>query len=202
MSRLPDLYRLKPAFVAALDPLTERLARRGVHPDRVTDAGTALGLAGGAALAAGTVAPVAWFAVLPLQVARLAANAIDGRLARTTGASSAGGAVRNELSDRLGDLALLGGLAVVTPAAGATALVAVLLSEWAATLGWAVTGERRFVGPGGKPDRAVLVGLAAALAPLVGTTELAWTAWAVALLAVVATVRRLRAAAPMAEVAR
>lgn len=198
-----DLYRIKPAFVAVLEPLTARLAVRGVHPDRVTDMGMVLGVAAGGAMVAGAVAAPAWWAaVLPLQVARLAANAIDGRLARLTGTATGAGAVRNEVADRVGDLASLAGAAAVAPVAAVIATVVVLLGEWAATLDWALGGERRFVGPGGKPDRAVLLGLGAVVGVFVGGVAVEAACIAIAALAGIGLVVRLRAAAGTTEVAR
>lgn len=161
-----NLYALKPGFVRRLGRAVAIADRHDVTPDQVTALGAGLGVATGAAVAAGTVWPTVWLAVAPLAVARLAANAVDGQLARSTDASTSRGAVGNELADRVGDLAALAPLALVAPVTTAVLLVGLLVAEWAATLHWAVHGERRYAGPFGKPDRMVVLGagLAAAVA--------------------------------------
>lgn len=161
-----NLYALKPGFVRSLGRITTTAADRGITPDQVTAAGMILGAAAGAAVAVGTVTPLALLAVPPLVLARLAANAIDGQLARGHDQATPRGAVTNELADRIGDLATLAPLALVAPVTTAVLLVGLITAEWAATLDWAVHGTRRFVGPFGKPDRMVLlaVGAVAAMA--------------------------------------
>lgn len=159
-----NLYALKPWFVRRLGRTVALADRRGVTPDQVTALGAGLGVATGAAVAAGTVWPLAWVAVAPLAIARLAANAVDGQLARGTGAATRRGAVANELADRVGDLAALAPLALVAPLATAVLLVALLLAEWASALHWAVHHERRYAGPFGKPDRMVVLALGLAVA--------------------------------------
>lgn len=181
-----NLYVLKPWFVGHLGRVVDAAVARGTSPDRVTAVGALLGAGTGVAVAAGTVWPLAWLAVPPLAVARLAANAIDGQLARTAGTATARGAVGNELADRVGDLAALAPLALVAPLATAVLLVGVLAAEWIAAVDWAVHGTRRHVGPFGKPDRMVVLslGLVAALAwPVAATvtaTVLAAGAWVAA----------------------
>lgn len=159
-----NLYALKPWFVRRLGRTATRAARAGVTPDQVTAVGVVLALATGLAVASGTRWPAAWLLVAPLAVARLAANAVDGQLARDTGAATRRGAVANELADRVGDLVVLAPLALVAPIATAVLLVVLLLAEWAAALHWAVHHERRYAGPFGKPDRMVVLGAGLALA--------------------------------------
>ena len=159
------LYRIKPAFVAVLSPIRERLASVGVHPDAVTVAALPVQVAMAAALVAGTVHPAVWIAVAPLALLLMALNALDGSLARATGQSSTRGAVLNELIDRGGDLVVLSAGFFVAPTWIAfAAFAAVAASEIVAAVGWATTGERIFTGPMGKPDRAAVLAAGATVA--------------------------------------
>ena len=153
-----SLYRAKSLFVATLAPFERVAIRRQVSPNTLTAHGLALGIAAAAAVAIGSVWPMVWIAVLPLNVARLALNALDGSVARITGVETDRGAVANELSDRLADVLLMCAAFVVAPWwVAAAALASVQFAEYVPVLGWAVHGIRRFDGPMGKPDRALLV---------------------------------------------
>ena len=161
------LYAIKPAFVAALNPLRDRLVAAGVNPDHVTLAAVPVEVAVAAALIGGTTYAAVWLLVPPLALVWMGLNALDGSLARTTNTSTAHGAVLNEFVDRGGDLLVLGAGFLIAPVAiAATALAAVAASEIAAAVGWAVTGERHFSGPMGKPDRAAILAVGATVAVL------------------------------------
>ena len=155
-----SLYRAKNVFVAGLAPLERAAIRRHVSPDALTGMGLALAFCASAAIVAGAVWPLVWVAVLPINIARLAMNALDGSVARSVGVETDRGAVANELSDRLADLLLMAPAFIVAPFWVATvAMVSVLFAEYLPMLGWAVHGIRRFVGPMGKPDRVLVVSL-------------------------------------------
>lgn len=167
--RSPSLYSLKPRFVAALDVITHRLAVRGTTPNAVTAAGIPVALLGAFAVVLGTVNSWAWLTVPVCALALMALNAIDGSLARSTGQTTTRGAVLNEMIDRLGDLILVGSLAVVAPRAMvAIALIFVLTAEVVALVGWGALGERALVGVMGKPDRALMISAGAVIAVFVG----------------------------------
>src|SRR4030095_1733426 len=86
--------------------------------------------------------------------------------ARTLGLARPWGEVLNELSDRVADVALIGGLALASPAnllLGTGALVAMLLSSYLAILSKAAGGRRQYMGPMGKADRMVLLAVGAPL---------------------------------------
>lgn len=156
------LYSIKPAFQRTLEPLVAGLQRRRVHADTVTWFGFGLSAAAGAVALAGQIAPTALLAVPPLLLGRMAANAIDGQLARRT-TSTTRGVVLNEVCDVAGDAvaylpfaALLGGgsgwVVVGMVASG-------LVAEVAAIAG--TSGGRRNAGPFGKSDRALAFSLLA-----------------------------------------
>lgn len=164
------VYRLKPAFQALLRPLARRLWRAGVTADQVTVA-AALGSVGlGAGLWLATPAhPGVWWAVPPWMLARMALNAIDGLLAREFDAPTARGAYLNELGDVVGDAALWLPLARVAPFAPEPVVLGAIVAGWtelAGVLGATVGASRRYDGPLGKSDRALLL---AALGAWIGT---------------------------------
>ena len=102
------------------------------------------------------------FLLLPLVfLARMTMNAVDGMLAREFGQASALGAYLNELADVVSDIALYLPFAFVAPfgpwSVGAV-IVASCLSEMAGALGPMVGAPRRYDGPMGKSDRALVFG--------------------------------------------
>ncbi len=192
------LYALKPRFQALLRPFVARLAVSGITANQVTIAAACGSLAIGLLVAIARGQP-AVFLLLPFWLAiRMALNAIDGMLAREFGQMSRLGAYLNELGDAVSDAALLFPFALVPPfGATATAIVVVLalLTEFAGVLGSAIGASRRYDGPLGKSDRALLAG---ALACWIGAGG-ALPAWLgllmplAALLLIVTVVNRVRA---------
>lgn len=158
------LYNLKPAFVRSLKHVERYLITKGVSADRVTSWALPVGIAAGVALAA---APWSrwWLIAVPiLTLIRMALNALDGSIARHTGTEHAVGAFSNEVVDRIGDGCLLAGAYFLVDHRLVTAaLLGSLASEYMSILGWAVYGNRRFVGMG-KPDRATVVSVGALVA--------------------------------------
>jgi CDP-diacylglycerol--glycerol-3-phosphate 3-phosphatidyltransferase len=157
---MAGIYLLKPAFQRSLGGIERWLIARRVHPDWLTGAALALSIGGGICL---YLAPERlWLlALVPVvAVVRTALNALDGLVARETGLARPWGEVLNELSDRVADVALFGGLALAGPASlvlGLGAIVAMLLSSYLAILSKAAGGRRQYMGPMGKADRMVLL---------------------------------------------
>src|SRR5688500_2321859 len=91
----------------------------------------------------------------------MALNAIDGMLARDFGQKSRLGAYLNELSDLISDAALYAPFALLSPFGpfwmGLVILLA-WLGEFAGVLGPMVGASRRYDGPMGKSDRALVFG--------------------------------------------
>lgn len=196
------LYGVKPAFVARLRRVEDRLVAREVAPDHVTLAGAGFAGLTAAALVVGTVEPLVWLAVAPLSLARMACNALDGSLARRTQAGRPRGAVLNEVTDRGADLVTLAALAPVTGAAlAATAACVALLVSFVAVLGEAVTGDRLTLGPMGKPDRVAVLSAGAAAGVVVGDVALLGAAWVIIAGGVATVVRRVHAIWRATEVA-
>ncbi len=191
------LYEIKPRFQALLRPLVERLASAGVTANLVTTLACAASIAVGAAVAA-FAEHRAVFLALPLWLfARMAANAIDGMLAREFGQQSALGAYLNELTDVVSDLALYLPFARVAPfdlaSVGAVAFAA-CLSEMAGALAPMVGAARRYDGPMGKSDRALVFGALGLWTGLGGPVPpiVAWLMWIVVALILCNVVNRVR----------
>lgn len=192
------LYTLKPRFQALLRPLVGMLAGAGTTANQVTIAAAATSVAIGLIVAiASDARPV--FLLLPIWLAiRMALNAIDGMLAREFSQQSQLGAYLNELGDVVSDAALYAPFAFVAPfGALATWIVIVLtlLTEFAGILGLTVGSSRRYDGPLGKSDRALLAG-ALGLWIGIGGALPDWFAWlmpAIALLLILTVANRVRA---------
>lgn len=195
---MASLYNLKPHFQARLRPLAGRLAARGTTANQVTMAALALSVLVGALVAwaqggYGTLllVPIALFV-------RMALNAIDGMLAREHGMKSKLGAVLNEIGDMVSDAALYLPLALVPGAPAAWIVlfvVAAALTEAAGLIGPMLGRERRYDGPMGKSDRALVVG-AIALLLGIGVPPGGWLALVFAIvfaLALATVLRRVRA---------
>jgi CDP-diacylglycerol--glycerol-3-phosphate 3-phosphatidyltransferase len=175
VKRFGGIYSIKPWWQQQLGGIEEWLVRRRVHPDLVTLAG--VGCAGllGAALAASAVWPMLTLVVAPLAIGRLAANALDGLVARRLGVARPWGEVFNEFGDRLADAAVLLGLAlnsaVFSPLAWGV-LVLTLLNSYLGTVAKAAGGKRQFGGLLAKADRMIYLAVFSPLALVFG--PLAW----------------------------
>ena len=156
-----SVYHLKPAFQRLLRPAVRRLARLGVTPNQITITALLLSLAEGTALALRPGAAAPLLALPAVLLARMALNAVDGLLAREHAMTTPLGAMLNELGDLLADAALYLPLALipsVAPAALVTAVTLGLLTEAAGLAALAAGASRRYDGPFGKSDRALLFG--------------------------------------------
>ena len=192
------LYALKPRFQDWLRPVVTPLPRIGVTANVVT-AIAALGSVLVGSLTAG-LASWRWvFLIIPVWLlARMALNAIDGMLAREFHQKSVLGGYLNEIGDVVSDAALYAPFALVAPfSSPGVGLVIVLsiLTEFAGAIGPAMGASRRYDGPMGKSDRAVVFG---ALGLWVGFSAPmpAWLGWgvpALATLLVLTVVNRVRA---------
>jgi CDP-diacylglycerol--glycerol-3-phosphate 3-phosphatidyltransferase len=156
-----SLYALKPTFQLFLQPHVGRLARAGVTANQVTLAAAIGSLAVGAFVAA--MAPARWpFLLIPVWLfIRMALNAIDGMLARNHGQKSSLGAYLNELADVASDAALYAPFALIPafgPAGIGLVVVLAAMTELAGVLGLMVGASRRYDGPMGKSDRALVFG--------------------------------------------
>lgn len=195
---MPTLYSIKPAFQSLLRPLVGRLVAIGATANQVTIAATVLSVLAGVliALFPGNT-PLFWILPIVLFV-RMALNAIDGMMAREFGQASKLGAYLNEIGDVISDVALILPFLRVAPfsAPGVVAFaIAALLVEYAGVLGVMTGGGRVYDGPFGKSDRALALGIIAALIGS-GVILPAWFGWVfplMAALSIYTMVNRIRA---------
>ena len=193
-----SLYALKPRFQNLLRPLTRCLARHGVTANQVT-LGAAIGSIAAGALAGLAYPRHAMFLLIPAWLfLRMALNAIDGMLAREHGQKSTLGAYLNELGDVISDVALVLPFLAVSGFASADvwlfALTAVIV-ECAGLIGPLVGASRRYDGPFGKSDRALVIGaLALWIGMGLGIGAIAVWLWrALIAMAALTAMRRVRA---------
>jgi CDP-diacylglycerol---glycerol-3-phosphate 3-phosphatidyltransferase len=155
------MYALKPRFQNLLRPITDSLFRAGVTANQVTSAALLASVAYGLWMLCSPAS--AWsYLLLPLfLLLRMAMNAIDGMLARDYKQQSHTGAILNEVGDVVSDAALYAPFFVLPGASlalGATLVFLSLLTEFVGLLGHATGAGRRYEGPLGKSDRAVVFG--------------------------------------------
>ena len=194
---MASVYDLKPAFQRLLRPVVRTLASLGATPNQVTIAALAGSVALGALIALWPGERWTVLLLAPFLFLRMALNAIDGMLAREHGLKSALGAFLNELGDVASDSALYLPLALVPgfePALVVVAVVLAALSEMAGVLAAQSGASRRYDGPMGKSDRALVFG-ALGLALGLGAPAGRWidvVLAAVCLLLALTVVRRVR----------
>jgi CDP-diacylglycerol--glycerol-3-phosphate 3-phosphatidyltransferase len=179
---LISIYQLKPRFQNLLRPLVKRLYDRGITANQVTLAACAVSILVGA-IAALSIPHLWVFALIPAwMILRMALNAIDGMLAREFGQKSQLGAYLNELTDVIADSALFLPFALlpgVSPWLAVLVTLLAMLTEHAGVMGPMIGASRRYDGPMGKSDRALVFGVLGAgvalgwLAPLWINTVLA-----------------------------
>ncbi len=167
---MATLYAVKPRFQALLRPLADAAASLGITANAVTLSALVLSLGYGALLALSLGAPEVLLAMPAVLLVRMALNAIDGMLAREHGQASRLGGRLNEIGDMVSDLALVLPFALfLSPAWPVVlAVLAALLAEAAGVVAAAHGGERRYDGPLGKADRALLIAVVAFAEALIG----------------------------------
>ena len=144
-----------------MTPLVRAAAESGITANEVTLMASALSVIFGAILAwLGTPGPL--LLLLPLVLfLRMALNAMDGMLARDHGQASRPGVYFNELGDVVSDVFLYSPFALL-PALNARwmagSILLAVISEMAGVMAPIVGASRRYDGPMGKSDRALVFG--------------------------------------------
>lgn len=183
---MPSVYAIKPRFQALLRPLVRRMAAVGITANQVTIVAMLVSVAVGVAVGLCAGERRWLFGLLPLWLfLRMALNAIDGMLAREHGQASKLGAVLNELGDVIADAGLYLPLAL-TPLFAlwplAVCVLLAVLTEMTGVVGVQIGASRRYDGPMGKSDRALVFG-ALGLALALGAPRGPWIDWLVWVLA-------------------
>jgi len=161
-----SLYDLKPAFQQCLRPGVRLLADAGVTPNQVTAAALLLSCLLGGMIALFPTQRWPLLLVPAGLLLRMALNAIDGMLAREYGMQSRFGGLLNELGDVCSDAALylpFGLVPGVQPHLLVPTVVLAGISEMAGVLPVQIGAGRRYDGPMGKSDRALVFGVLALL---------------------------------------
>ncbi len=162
---------MKPAVLRGLEPVLDRLERRGIRPDAITLAAIPVAALAGLAILVSPTTPLALLIVPVAAATRLILNLLDGALARRTAATHPRGAFYNELGDRLGDVLMLAPVAFVPGSHPPTVLLGVtmaVLASFTSVATSAAGGPRTYRGILSKPGRMALLVVSAIVVVLVG----------------------------------
>jgi phosphatidylglycerophosphate synthase/putative flippase GtrA len=158
---------IKHFFAWTMRPWWTVLARVGFPPNAITSLSFALALAAAVSAAAGRFALGGWLFVMAG-----ALDFIDGRVARSTGRSSASGAALDSVLDRYVESALIAGLCwyyrhgwVLVPCL--LALTGSLLVPYVRARGESLGVSLKEVGFMQRPERVLLLGAGTALSPII-----------------------------------
>jgi len=194
-----SVYKLKPKFQQLLMPVLSFLNRKKITANQITVGSVVLSL---------VIAILFWnadcssilFLVLPIGLLlRMALNALDGMMARLFNQTSKMGEVLNEVGDIVSDVLIFFPLLKFHPESlylVAGFIVLSVINEFCGLIGKVVANDRRYDGPMGKSDRALLLGVYGILSLLhISITAFSSYIFAVlCLLLVLSSMTRLRKA--------
>lgn len=164
-----SVYKLKPKFQQLLMPMLNFLHQRKITANQITIGSIVFSL---------IIALFFWYAdrfpifflALPIGLLlRMALNALDGMMARLFNQTSKTGEVLNEVGDIVSDVVLFFPLLKFHPESVYTIVAFIVLSvvnEFCGLIGKVIANDRRYDGPMGKSDRALLLGVYGILALL------------------------------------
>lgn len=156
-----SVYNIKPKFQQLLRPVLAKMHTAGITANSITWSAILLSFIIGSLFY--------WkpqgimLIILPIALLiRMALNALDGMMAREYNMQSKTGELLNELGDVVSDIAMFLPL-ILLPGLHPIILFAFVIlgtvNEFTGILAKAINGERRYDGPMGKSDRALLVGI-------------------------------------------
>lgn len=160
-------YQLKSRFQSLLRPTAGALHGAGIRANHITVGACLISVALGTLALHQSEHTILFLLIALWCPLRMAANALDGMLAREFGQASRLGAILNEAGDIISDLALYLPFAFIAGSLPWLVVVIVFLavfSEFVGLLGMALHQERANHGPMGKSDRALVFGVIALLA--------------------------------------
>lgn len=157
-----SVYKLKPKFQQLLTPVLLFLHRNHITANQITVGSIALSAIIGILFWNADVSK--WFFLsLPIGLLlRMALNALDGMMARKFNQTSKLGEVLNEVGDIVSDVIIFFPLLKFQPESLYLIVIFIILSvinEFAGLVGKVVGKERRYDGPMGKSDRALILGI-------------------------------------------
>lgn len=157
-----SVYKLKPRFQQLLTPVLLFLHRNHITANQITVGSIALSVIIGILFWNADISK--WFFLsLPIGLLiRMALNALDGMMARKFNQTSKLGEVLNEVGDIVSDVIIFFPLLKFQPESLYLIVIFIILSvinEFAGLMGKIVGKERRYDGPMGKSDRALVLGI-------------------------------------------
>lgn len=157
-----SVYKLKPKFQQLILPVLLFLHKRGITANQITIASVGLSVVIGILFWNAGQFPIL-FLVLPIGLfLRMVLNALDGMMARKFNQTSKLGEVLNEMGDVISDVIIFFPLLKFQPESLYWIVIFIVLSvvnELAGVLAKIVGQQRRYDGPMGKSDRALLIGI-------------------------------------------
>ena len=162
-----SVYKLKPKFQQLLHPLLVWLHRRGVTANEITVVAIVFSFGIGVLFWEASAVPLFLLALPIGLLVRMILNALDGMMAREFGQTSRLGEVLNEVGDVVSDVFIFFPLLKYHPESlywVVAFIVLSVLNEFAGVMGKVLGGQRRYEGPMGKSDRALLMGIYGLLA--------------------------------------
>ncbi|PWN63261.1 CDP-alcohol phosphatidyltransferase family protein [Chryseobacterium oncorhynchi] len=157
-----SVYKLKPKFQQLLTPVLLFLNKNAITANQITISSILLSVVIGVLFWNADISK--WFFLsLPIGLLlRMALNALDGMMARRFNQTSKLGEVLNEVGDIVSDVIIFFPLLKFQPESLYLIVIFIVLSiinEFAGLMGKIVGRERRYDGPMGKSDRALMLGL-------------------------------------------
>lgn len=157
-----SVYKIKPYFQKSLMPILNALHKKKITANQITVFAIVFSF---------VLAVLFWYAdsyhffflCLPIGlVIRMALNALDGMMARLYNQTSKKGELLNEVGDILSDFILFIPLLKFQPESTYLIVLFIglsIINEFAGLMGKILGGERRYDGPMGKSDRALILGI-------------------------------------------
>ncbi|CAI8723658.1 CDP-alcohol phosphatidyltransferase family protein [Chryseobacterium sp. IT-36CA2] len=157
-----SVYKLKPKFQQLLTPVLLFFHRNNITANQITISSILLSVVIGILFWNADISK--WFFLsLPVGLLlRMAFNALDGMMARKFNQTSTLGEVLNEVGDIVSDIIIFFPLLKFQPESLYLIVIFIVMSiinEFAGLMGKIVGKERRYDGPMGKSDRALILGL-------------------------------------------
>ncbi len=157
-----SVYQLKPKFQQLLLPVLNLLHQCQMTANKITIAAMIWSAALGLLLFMSPNHPIYLVVVAFGLLVRMALNALDGMMARIYAQQSKLGEILNEMGDVISDSIIFCGLfsqPQVNQSFVWLFVVLSIISEFSGVLSKVISGTRRYDGPMGKSDRALVIGL-------------------------------------------
>lgn len=157
-----SVYKLKPKFQQLLTPVLLFLHKNQITANQITVSSILLSVIIGVLF--WNADQSGWFFLsLPIGLLlRMALNALDGMMARKFNQTSKLGEALNEIGDIVSDVIIFFPLLKFQPESLYLIIIFIVLSiinEFAGLIGKVIGKERRYDGPMGKSDRALVLGV-------------------------------------------